>query len=929
MLRNLWKKRVYLKCLVPSLFVVFCFLIILSDAKIITNSYYENGSIMVTQVDTYSDNTILVLLKSSIESCADNTLYFRIISTDGTVTKYDYYNNTIPSNNFCTPTTIYTNGTGIIILPSRTFGSYGDNIVIYALSKPLILVTYYCNYPTQSYQRCGIIVDWFSKSVRGDVIIFSKTCTVIQIIKSYKGGGFLYTCYDKTTNILTWTPYILNTNGSVTERSSGQTSEISQISNMTQFSKYINIFPIENDDYGLAYTKIVPQSGLGITSSTTKWSLYVMWISSKDSSMTGDVSIYDSQPGTNTIDYNLYQCSVAHDAIGYNCLVYTKRTDKTVYVVINFWISGNVNKTYEISVNLPAPYTTYNVIDSEFLSYGGYIFITKSSTNTSEAGSIKGFIYYDNGTLYGPWDIPDFTSNNGAFGSVVSLLPAPNTVVTPPVSMIGLMYTIPVSKSTGSFKIWEVNISGDDDILRGQIPASDVRVKIDNTNVTVSLLPGYTTSGNKKYYITVDDDAIKYAAADQNINGIDRLIWNFSTSAATDFSSGNYKILNTYFLHLLARKFVCGASTIIRLTSDGTKQYVNLSPNDHSTFAKNLGNEIATALECDSSRIIISTHYQYSNFNNSGDQIFMRVNIAQGRQELDRSASYLANDLNEMITYKSISPISTGTTSKYIDQYNGAWPLPNLWGRYKSTLICIIVGFVLLCALWYLAHLKHYKDEVAKERIQQFAVFNFLVTIVPMLILIDLVLDVLFITFHGKDEKWILPFSIIFLAVPIGFSAIFTSIIINRELKENEQYRKWWMKHSCIAKVLTLLSVIDSEALNVASSHAFIVSLNASYSREAYYRIFYASVFVMVIEDVPQFILLVIYQKVTIIPAILPIITLSSCIILIIVRVISTIYMMFHCEQDYLLDSEKVGEGIRKSEKSQLQYGQDKVLNGG
>ncbi|CAG8454748.1 6613_t:CDS:10 [Dentiscutata heterogama] len=1113
MLLNSWKEQVHLKRVALSSLLILCFLIIISDAKTTTKSYSENGQLTVAQVDTYSDDTIIILLKSSTGSCSDNTLHFRIISKDGTETPCDYYNSSIPQNNFCFPassniqkrnyqeneedcdeneskpvehpihkypehsddkpedctttghyeskptehpknpdesedcTTTYdyheskpteqpgkkdckdseadcekncekdcensckqpgedcangckdsdvncknlcnlyedcknncqtsvdnckkscsndfencggtssggnggngsgtgnggngsgtgsgnggngsgtgsgnggngsgtgtsggngsgtgsgtsggnggngsgtgttpnggtpsttpvpsgsstipisSNGTGIVIPPSKTSGSYGlygDSIVIYALTKPLVLVTYYCNYPSQSYQRCGIIVDWSTKSARGDVITFDKSCTASQIIKSYKYDGFMYTCYDYTTNTLTWTPYILNTDGSITKRSSGQTSEIAQISNMTQFSKYIKIFPIENDDYGLVYTKIVPQSGLGITSSTTKWSLYAMWISSQDSSMTGDVSIYDSQPGTNTTDYNLYQCSVAHDSIGYNCLVYTKRTDKTVYVNINFWKNGNVNKTDEINLNLPAPYTTYNVIDVEPLSHGGYIFIAENSTNTGQASNVKGFIYYENGTSYGPWDIPDFTSNSGAFGSVVSLSPAPNTVVSPPVSALGLTYAVPVSKSTGFFKIWEVNTTGGDDILRGQIPASDDRVKIDNTNVTVSLFPFYTASGNKQYYTTVDDDAIKYATADQNINGIDRLVWNFSTSAASDTSSG-------------------GASTIVRLTPDGTKQYVNLSPNDQSTFAKNLGDEIATALECDSSRIKIPTHYQYSNFNNSGDQIFMRVNIAQGSQSQDRGASYLANDLNDMITYKSSSPISTGTNSKNLDQYNGAWLLPVLWNRYKYILIGVFVGLALLGLLWWLACRRRY-SRFGKAKRRQYAMLNFLTIFVSTLIIVDLVLDILFIVFHGKDEKWILP--------------------VSRELNE-DKYRKWWQMHSRTALATTLLAGLDVEALNVASSRtASIGSLNAPYSPEADRRIFYATTILLLIEDVPQFIFLIIYQKVTIIPAIIPILVLSSCSILIVLRVISIIYLAFFCEREWRYEDE-------------------------
>ncbi|CAG8752300.1 16729_t:CDS:2, partial [Gigaspora rosea] len=594
------------------------------------------------------------------------------------------------------------NGTGVVIPLSKTSGSYGlygESIIIYALTKPLILVTYYCDYPTKSYQRCGVIVDWSSNSVKGSVITFENSCSTSQIIKNYKSDGFLYACYDYGNNVLIWTPYIVSTDGSVTNNTSGHTSEITQISNMTQFSKYVNIFPTENGDYGLVYTHFTSQSGQGITS---PWSISAIWISSKDSSTTGAFPIYNSQPGTNTTDYYIYQCSFAHDTIGYNCLVYTKRTDKTVYVNINFWKSGSVIKTDEFSVNSPV----INVIP---LNYGGYLFVTQNNTgagnvgNTNNgAGSAKGFIYYSNGTLYGPldMDIPVFTTNNTLTiestnsltnfrpgGIIINRTPNSGAIVSPPIPQISLTYSVPVNKSTGYFKLWQVNSTGGDDILRAQIPASDNRVKINNNSVTVDLLPAFTASGSKEYYVTVDDDAIKYPDADQNLNGISKLEWNFTTSAGDAVYSTS------------------DSSVILRLTPAGTSHYVNLSPNEQSTFINGMCSDIAKAVDCDDKRITMMKHYQYSNYNNSGDQIFMRAKIAPGRTgSTERSAPNIASDLNDMVKEKSISPaLSTGTTAQYLDSNNGAWGLPELWNRYKFILIGVFAGLALLILLWYLA----------------------------------------------------------------------------------------------------------------------------------------------------------------------------------------------------------------------------------
>ncbi|CAG8537064.1 11673_t:CDS:10, partial [Scutellospora calospora] len=802
---------------------------------------------------------------------------------------------TVPTTTSVPSIALSPGSTGSVIHSSKTSGSYGI-INIYALSKPLILVTYYCNYPVQSYQMCGLILDW-SGNVKGNVITFSESCSASEIVKSYKEEGFLYTCYNSTTNTLKWAPYILNSDQSFSTNSSGQTTEITQITNMTLFSKFINIFPTEDGGYGLVYTHYTSIIGQGISS---PWVLYYMGISNKDSSSKTPFQIYHSQPNTNTTDYKLYQCSVAQESVGYNCLLYNNRTDKSVYININFWTSSFFSNQTELTVNLPAPYT--NVIDIEALAYGGYIFVAKDTSSTTGVGNYKGYIYYNNGTYVGDWGLPVITSDQpivgvspdntvwaingsssssnvtmvssdtltnfrpgGALGSsyIQSVIPAANSTIAPGMSVLYITYTGPVSKSSGYFRIWQVNPSGGDDYLRGKIPASDNRVKVDGANVTISLLPSFTSSGSERFYVTVDDDAMKNQE-NQNLIGIKKPAWSFNTSPAQDNGTGVAKV-------------------IVRLTTEGTTLYVSSSSNDRSTFVRNMSSNIATVLGCDISRISMPILYQYSTShdNNVGDQIFMGVNFNQG-SATERSASSLANDLNETIANKDISAISTGTTSNYLDQSNGAWPIPYLWGKYKFILIGVLIGLAILFLLWFLACRRRYRDDKTRRR-RQYATRSFITIFLSTLIVVDLILDIIFICLHGRDEKWILP--------------------VSRELSHNEHYKKWWQRHSRTALATTLLSGLDNEALNVSSSHTGgFRSLNAPYSPEADRRIFYCTAIIVLIEDVPQFIFLIIYQKVTIIPAIVPILALCSCTILIFFRVISIIYLGFFYDRTSIAD---------------------------
>ncbi|CAG8607205.1 25504_t:CDS:2 [Dentiscutata erythropus] len=305
-------------------------------------------------------------------------------------------------------------------------------------------------------------------------------------------------------------------------------------------------------------------------------------------------------------------------------------------------------------------------------------------------------------------------------------------------------------------------------------------------------------------------------------------------------------------------------NVFIRLTNEGTSYYVHLPSSNKSDFVQNMCNNIASAINCDTSQITMPIHYQYSKEN---DQIFMRVNIAKGN---DRIASTLASELNEAITYKYNSAISNGTVSHYIDQSNGAW----------------LMRLALLGLIWCYTCRSRFRGELSGKKIRrQYVMRNFFTILVSALIVMDFVLDILFIVFHRKDEKWI--------------------TLVSYELKENLPYKKWWETNSHTVLALTLLSGLDNEALIVASSRIGILrTLNAPYSPEAEKWIMNATAFIIFIEDVPQFIFLTVYQNVTIIPAIVPILTLFSCRILIFIRVISIIYRAFFSIQEYQYDEE-------------------------
>src|SRR5438876_6944488 len=94
--------------------------------------------------------------------------------------------------------------------------------------------------------------------------------------------------------------------------------------------------------------------------------------------------------------------------------------------------------------------------------------------------------------------------------------------------------------------------------------------------------------------------------------------------------------------------------------------------------------------------------------------------------------------------------------------------------------------------------------------------------------------------------------------MPIILNLIFTYIILSKKIKDNNKFSKWWMKNTKTALLFTLLSGVDLEALNVISSQCFrSTKLNAILTTKTEYHIFLINSITILIEDVPQFLILV------------------------------------------------------------------------
>ncbi|CAG8444835.1 12727_t:CDS:10 [Dentiscutata erythropus] len=98
-----------------------------------------------------------------------------------------------------------------------------------------------------------------------------------------------------------------------------------------------------------------------------------------------------------------------------------------------------------------------------------------------------------------------------------------------------------------------------------------------------------------------------------------------------------------------------------------------------------------------------------------------------------------------------------------------------------------------------------------------------------------------------------------------------------REQSINNIFAKWWQQYSKTALVFILISGLDSDILNfMASKVAGITAFSAPFLWKTRKIVCFWNLFILIIEDISQFIILILYQHYTVLPEIVPILVLAS-----------------------------------------------------
>ncbi|RIA80266.1 hypothetical protein C1645_792908 [Glomus cerebriforme] len=849
-----------------------------------SDSIINNKSQIISQT-SYYDGTILLRLSYPSTSltttnCNEPNLFLRLILLDGSIKELNI-DAQIPLENFC-------NNNNQL---SLTTNLENDYIKFYAISPDLIFVTYYCDL-SHNFNLCGMVINWNGVILNNNYL--GDSCTDSYIIQSIE-TGFLWSCYSQASNQLKWQKFSSpDASGSYYSLGSGIINDFYNFN-----SKFTKLFATEDGGYGIVNTQ---------NQDSQMYVMYVTFISSNSNDLKGPFQIY-LQTTENLQQLEIFKCNIAYYSFGYNCIVYLVETNgQRNFVNIEFLSSGSVSNISRFNINNDLISIDNNIWNVLQLYYGGLCILTENILNKN----IHGLIFTNNGSYYKNWDISNnyfnltknvgiFTNNtiwviskldlsndwtlvsssflsdynkSGGYNNfyVDSTIPQINSTI-PLMSTQKLQITFKniIQLSNGNLSIIDPN-----NIIRQSVNKNNgnfINI-INNDTVEIDVFESTFNRKDTLYYVLVDNGFVKDARVGQELLGIKKGIWEFTTDN------------NLEETPYLKESFLGSTSAILRLTSSGTKYYTSLSQNEKDQFSRDLASNLSLIIPCND-HLFIRSRYQFDK-DTSPNQILLRIYIKkEGRENVDVdnvSSSQIVKDLDLLIRNQDYNAMSTIYTTSLLDASYGAKSLSNLWVKYGFILIGVLVGFMILISLYYCSRKGNNKAKANNE-----VIFTF------TFVMVDFLLDVSFVSIHGHDLSWLYPTSIVILIIPIILNLIFTYIIISKEIKDNNKFTKWWMKNSKIALLFTLLAGIDLESLKCVSSKCFgSTKLSAPLTKRTEYYILIVNIITIFIEDISQFIILSLYQAYTIVPDIIPIITLASCMLVLLTR---SIFSIIYCHQ--------------------------------
>ncbi|GBC17670.1 uncharacterized protein OCT59_003646 [Rhizophagus irregularis] len=423
-------------------------------------------------------------------------------------------------------------------------------------------------------------------------------------------------------------------------------------------------------------------------------------------------------------------------------------------------------------------------------------------------------------------------------------------------------YNKPILLFYGNITLYQY--LNDDVILRQRVSGRSDHCRLFNeTAVSIKIFVSALHQTNVKYGIKVDDDFVKLQSNEEPLLGISERIWTFNISLETPDKPADQVSITSR----------------LKLNKENYKKIDSIE--DRKLLIQTLKNELVQAIPIDPKRLEIQEKIQ-NEYKDNNILFSATIKPTFTNNANERSTDSVLKDLDELIKKKKYNLLSNGNITRFLDTSYGANPLPDFWMTYGYHMIALGLLIVIVGCMIVFANYKYREGN------------NYSI-IKIVIIIVDLVLDIMFIIMGIPEKPHLFVFSLLSVIIPIVFNTMMTTYSLIQEMIHNDDFNNWCKKHGFTISMFTILSSADVEALHILSSK--IAGFNAFSAPPLSSRIsrivFWAGCINIFLEDIPQFIIQIYYKRDTIVYTIIPTLSLISSSVTLCISFFGKLYFFF------------------------------------
>ncbi|CAG8745546.1 30864_t:CDS:10 [Gigaspora margarita] len=833
---------------ITTLFYIIIYLIIPTQSQSQSQAVFrtatisepqENGLVFPVNLVTYPNDTIAIRLSQNL-SCPISSNFTTII----TPLRFIFPNLTLTIANLEYPFD------PVNYCPTNlTNTTLSDQINIFAIPDNFLLIRYWIvpNDSPNMVQYYGLIISTFGTIINRDtpvqlsdpISITNATVSNTQITAlDFDQKGILFaSSFDQTT--INWTRFIWDSDRHTLNNSSHDILTAPPNFQIDDFKSFTTI----DGGYGLVYCVRLKNQDLLIPSVSIPrpTTLIIFFTTLKSDSLNFSTPVIIYQQTLPETIISLSNCKInSGNRPGCICFIHGQSTPQSLTPGVNFWqlltffATGSVISTIDLPNNFvnEADVITYN--SAYPLHNGGTLMIGRNQN-----GTVRGSIFNDNGVFAQDWGLPQ------SQGMIASYTGSSNS---------NTVWAVAPSINNS----WSVYATELPSLLPSDILLMNPSIEAISPTVNSSIFKN-TTSITIVYHQDVSP-SIANITIYQHTNGSDNMRQTLSANSsgvhffsrraiAIDVLPSTFNQEGANYFIMIDPDFVVlrGLGEPIPGVSNGTWSF--FTERTISTFTDNI--DVALRLSDTGSTFFenLSEDKKISFYDELIISLANGLSVNVSRLSMQRRFQHDGNakepwavlfrmtlvatsdpeEINTQDMFESLTSLVTNKSITSLMFYNSTAFLDSDYGVQQ------------LKSIW-----ETYRFEIA-----------------GVICIIFILFVIIFLSNHTHPE----------------------------EFYGNDNFHHWARQNAVASSIFIVLSYCDIESLNFVSSDISNSScVQAPFSQGVYEAMYLCTLFVMFIEDIPQFVILVLYLQRVVIFRFIPLITIFTCALIIVTNIVSHLY---------------------------------------